>query len=128
VMQDIETRGLEVMREVVRLSPPGEGQHHQPQHQGGVERYRQRGPPVAALRDHDQRGADREKRQLLTLCDDRYGCIETILDANGPAGSSSGCWILILVSLPIKVTRPDGLDRFDTRGGRNLTTHCGESA
>jgi hypothetical protein len=62
-MQDIETRGLEVIHKVVRLSAVGQGQHHQAQHQGGVERYRQRGPPVAALRDHDQRGADRKKQQ-----------------------------------------------------------------
>jgi hypothetical protein len=33
-----------------------------------------------------------------------------------------------LVSLPVKVTRPDGLDWFDTCGGRNPTTHCGEPA
>ena len=63
VVQDIKTRGLEVIHKVVRLSAVGQGQHHQPQHQGGIERYRQRGPPVAALRDHDQRGADREKQQ-----------------------------------------------------------------
>jgi hypothetical protein len=62
-MQDVETRGLEVIREVVRLDAPGQGQHRQPQHQGDVDRHRHRRPPVAALRDHHQRDTDYEKQQ-----------------------------------------------------------------
>ena len=63
VMQDIETCGPEVMGKVVRLNAIREGQHHQPQHQGGVDSHSQRGPPVAALRAQHQRNADREEQQ-----------------------------------------------------------------
>ena len=63
VMQDIQTRGLEVIHEIVRLSAVGEDQHHQTQHHGGADRYRQRGPPVTALREQHQRSADRKKKQ-----------------------------------------------------------------
>ena len=63
VMQDVPARGLEVIRKVVRLSPPGEGQHRHTQQHGGIDRQRQRRPPVAALRDQHQRHADRKKQQ-----------------------------------------------------------------
>ena len=63
VMQDSNTRGLEVIHKIVRLSAVGEDQHRQAQHQGGGDRYHQRGPPVAALRNHHERHADREKQQ-----------------------------------------------------------------